>query len=146
MEKINALIAVRERNLKEVRERLSSSGFTPEEIDDALETAVRVNLIDEERYARAFIRGKVHSGWGRVKIVARLRANGIGEETIASCSDDFGSPDDEYRSALLELSKRSTTSKNPYATYMRRLLSRGYSYDLATRVVRDYLSGSTSGS
>ena len=60
MEKINALIAVRERNLKEVRERLSSSGFTPEEIDDALETAVRVNLINEERYARAFIRGKVH--------------------------------------------------------------------------------------
>jgi len=49
MEKINALIAVRERNLKEVRERLSSSGFTPEEIDDALETAVRVNLINEER-------------------------------------------------------------------------------------------------
>ena len=69
-----------------------------------------------------------------------------GEETIASWADDFGSPDDEYRSALLELSKRSTTSKNPYATYMRRLLSRGYSYDLATRVVRDYLSGPTSGS
>ncbi len=60
--------------------------------------------VNEERYARAFIRGKVHSGWGRVKIVARLRANGIGEETIASCADHLGSPDDEYRSALLELS------------------------------------------
>ncbi len=146
MEKINALIAVRERNLKEVRERLSSSGFTPEEIDDALETAVRVNLINEERYARAFIRGKVHSGWGRVKNRRPLACKRHWRGDHSVLCRELGSPDDEYRSALLELSKRSTTSKNPYATYMRRLLSRGYSYDLATRVVRDYLSGSTSGS
>ena len=71
---------------------------------------------------------------GRVKIVARLRANGIDEETIASCADDFGSPDDEYRSALLELSKRSTTSKKPVRNLTCVVsLSRGYSYDLATR-------------
>ncbi len=95
---------------------------------------MRVNLINEERYARAFIRGKVHSGWEGSRSSPALRANGIDEETIASCADDFGSPDDEYRSALLELSKAvDDLEETRTQPYMRRLLSRGYSYDLATR-------------
>lgn len=140
MEKINALVAVRERTAKEARERLASYGFTPEEVDDAVKTALRVNLINEERYARAFIRGKTHSGWGRVKITCRLAANGVDEKTIERCADEFSSPDDEYRVAMAELSKRKANSKNPYATYMRRLIGRGFSYELSTRVVRDFLS------
>lgn len=140
MEKINSLIAVRERTAKEARQRLASCGFTSEEVDDAVETALRVNLINEERYARAFIRGKVHSGWGRVKITQRLVANGVDEETIARCADEFSSTDEEYRVAMAELSKRQAHSKNPYATYMRRLMGRGFSYELSTRVVRDFLS------
>lgn len=140
MEKINALVGVRERTVKEIRDRLATCGFTSEEIDDAVASALRVNLINEERYARAFIRGKTHSGWGRVKITARLVANGVDEETIALCADEFSSPHDEYDMALAELSKRSANSRDPYATYMRRLLGRGFSYELSTRVVRDFLA------
>lgn len=140
MEKINVLVGVRERTAKEVRERLAKCGFTSEEVEDAVETALRVNLINEERYARAFIRGKTHSGWGRVKITARLAANGVDEEIIASCADEFSSTQDEYEVAMAELSKRAANSKNPYATYMRRLVGRGFSYELSTRVVRDFLA------
>lgn len=140
MEKINVLVGVRERSVKEVRERLASCDFTHEEVEDAVETAVRVNLINEERYTRAFIRGKTHSGWGRIKILARLAANGIDEQTIALCSDEFSSTRDEYQVAMAELSKRKAHSKNPYATYMRRLIGRGFSYELSNRVVHDYLS------
>lgn len=140
MEKINTLVGVRERTVKEIRDRLATCGFTPEEIDDAVVSALRVNLINEERYARAFIRGKTHSGWGRVKITARLMANGVDEETIALCADEFSSPHDEYETALAELSKRRANSRDPYATYMRRLLGRGFSYELSTRVVRDFLA------
>lgn len=146
MEKINALVGVRERTAKEMRERLAKCGFTPEEVEDAVETAMRVNLINEERYARAFIRGKTHSGWGRVKITARLIANGVDEETIALCADEFSSPHDEYDMALAELSKHSANSRDPYATYMRRLLGRGFSYELSTRVVRDFLASQAAAS
>lgn len=134
------LVGVRERTAKEVRERLAKCGFTSEEVEDAVETALRVNLINEERYARAFIRGKTHSGWGRVKITARLVANGVDEETIALCADEFCSTQDEYEVAMAELSKRAANSKNPHATYMRRLLGRGFSYELSARAVRDFLA------
>lgn len=143
MEKINALVGVRERTAKEIRERLAKCGFTSEEIEDAVETALRVNLINEERYARAFIRGKTHSGWGRVKIASRLAANGVDDETIALCADEFNSMQDEYEIAMVELRKRAANSKNPYATYMRRLIGRGFSYELSTRVVRDFLAMQT---
>ena len=65
MDKITALSNVRERSRKETRERLARSGFSEEEIQDGIDTALRVGLISDERYARSFIRGKVHAGWGR---------------------------------------------------------------------------------
>lgn len=140
MEKINALINVRERTIKETRERLEKYGFDEEEIEDAVETALRVGLINEERFTRMFIQGKTHSGWGKRKIVSRLHAAGIGQETIELCSDEFASKEDEYQSALRELSKRSSRSSNPYASYMRRLVGKGYSQDIASRAVKEYLS------
>lgn len=140
MERINSLLNVRERCIKEIRMRLCKAGFSDEEVEDALQAALRVNLLNEERYARAFIRGKVHLGWGRAKIVQRLHADGIADDVIECCQDDFASPCDEYQMAQNELSKRPARSKNPYATYVRRLLGRGFSMDLSKRVAADYLS------
>lgn len=140
MEKVNLLVGVRERSVREMRERLSRAGFTQEEVEDAIETGLRVNLINEERFTRAYIRGKSHCGWGQAKIVQRLRASGITQELITLCSDEFPSSDEEYQRAMRELSKRSCSSKDPYASYMRRLVSRGYSYELSARAVRDHLA------
>lgn len=143
MEKINALINVRERTIKETRERLVKYGFNEEEIEDAVETALRVGLINEERFTRMYINGKTHSGWGKRKIIARLHAAGISPETIELCSDEFASKEEEYQSAMRELSKRSSRSSNPYASYMRRLVGKGYSQDIASRAVKDYLAQQT---
>lgn len=140
MEKINALLNVRERCVKETRERLARCGFDQEEIDDAVSSALRVGLIDEERFARAFIRGKAHSGWGRLKIVRQLHQKGIPDEVIQACADDFPSSDMEYEAAMHELSKRPARSSNPYASYMRRLVSKGYSHELSARVTKDFLA------
>lgn len=139
MDKIAALVSVRERNIKEVKERLKSCDFSPEEISDAIESAVRTGIIDEERYASAFIRGKISSGWGKNKICQRLTADGISSEIIQNCSNLFLSQDEEYNNALKALQKHPCTSKNPYASYMRRLISKGYSYDIANRAVNEFL-------
>lgn len=144
MEKINALINVRERTIKETRERLEKCGFDEEEVDDAIGTALRVGLINEERFTRMYINGKKHSGWGKRKIVSRLHAAGIDAQTIELCSDEFASKEEEYQSAMRELSKRSSRSSNPYASYMRRLISKGYSQDVASSAVKDFLAQQSS--
>lgn len=140
MDKVNALIGVRERSAREVEERLARAGFTHEEAHDAAETAVRVGLVSDERYARALIRGKRRQGWGRAKIVMRLKANGVDGEMIEACSDAFASPEDEYESALAVLRKHGARSADPFASYVRRLVGRGFSYDTASRAARERLA------
>lgn len=142
MDKITALSNVRERSRKETRERLARSGFSEEEIQDGIDTALRVGLISDERYARSFIRGKVHAGWGRGKIIRRLEECGVDSSVISACQNEFASPEEEYERAFHELEKRSCHAADPYASYMRRFLSKGYSHEVSRRAVHDYLSRS----
>ena len=139
MKKIGALVNVRERCEKEVRERLARAEFTPEEIDDAVATALRYSIISDERYARSFIRGKTNLGWGRLKITQQLERNGISDAIITSCQDEFSSADGEYERALHELERRPTHAKNPRSSLMHRLVNKGYSFDVANRAVSEYL-------
>lgn len=141
MDKIAALVGVRERTCKELRERLIRQGSEPAAVDEALEAAVRVGLVDERRYALAYIRGKSRAGWGRAKIAARLAAAGVPDSVVEECADAFPGPEDELEQALRELSRRPTRSSNPYGALMRRLVGKGYSVELARRAVRLFLDG-----
>lgn len=141
MDKIAALIRVRERTPQELLRRLTEAGFSDEAAKEAVECAERCGLVDEERYAAALIRGKVNQGWGRAKIMARLREDGVSQEAIERCGQYFASPQQEYERALYELGKRSVRSKNPRATLTRRLIQKGYSPSLANRAVDDFMCG-----
>lgn len=140
MKKVARLVSVRERSEAELSDRLARCGFSPEETREAVETSVRIGLVDDRRFTSAFIRGKALSGWGRARIVAGLRRAGVDEETIESCSDDFPTPDQELENARREVLKRPVRSKDPYASLMRRLVSKGYAPTLANRVVREFLA------
>lgn len=140
MDKIASLVNVRERTAKECRSRLRDAGFESDVADRAVESALRCGLVDDRRYAAALIKGKVHQGWGRRKILMRLEEDGVSHADVAACSDLFASPDEEYERAMYELRKRSAHSKNPRATLTRRLLQKGYSAELATRAVSDFMA------
>lgn len=141
MDKIHAWVCVRERTRKECYKRLVEIEFEPRVASHAVERAVECGLIDEVRYTSAYIKGKVRAGWGRGRIVRSLEENGISQETIAECSEFFATPYEEYERALKEIDKRPARSKNPKATYVRRLLQKGYSQDIALRAVNEYLYG-----
>ena len=140
MERVSGLVDVRERCVREVRERLKRYGFDENEVEDAIQTSLRVGLINEERYTRALIRGKSHIGWGRNKIVRKLEEDGIQESIIESCSDEFPSKSEEVDRALREIEKRSARSSNPRASYMRRLVGKGYSFDVAKEALSMYFA------
>ena len=139
MDKIASLANVRERSVKEVRDRLSKLEFTDEECDEAIDSALRSGLIDEERFTRASIRGKVALGWGRRKIVASLVESGISMELVERCSEEF--PDEEtfHEMALHELSRRPCRASRPYNSLMSRLVNKGYDSELAHRAVTEFL-------
>ena len=142
MDKIAALLNVRERTAKECKCRLVEAGFEEHVACEAVDRALACGLIDEHRYAASLIKGKVRQGWGKKKILMRLQEDGVSTDTIQACSGYFATPQEEYERALYELEKRSVNSKNPRATLTRRLLQKGYAAELVNRAVSDFMSRS----
>lgn len=140
MDKIAALVKVRERTPNECLARLTQAGFEDDIARHAVERAVECGLVDEQRYAAALVKGKVNQGWGRRKIMMRLEADGVSVAAIEACCDLFPNEQLEYERAMHELGKKSVRSKNPRATLVRRLIQKGYGQDLAVRAVDDFMS------
>ena len=143
MDAIATLVAVRERTAKEVAERLCKRGFTEQETNEALEEAMRCGLIDEERYTRAYIRGKTALGWGRLKIKQKLEEAGISDELVSICEEEFADEAEELAGAKRILMHAHTQSANPSAAYIRKLMNKGYSYDTAFKAVREHLESNS---
>ncbi len=140
LEKVHALVNVRERCAKELRERLVRCGFTDAEAAEAVEAARACGLFSDERYASALIRGKTRAGWGREKILTRLREMHISEATIELCAEDFATPDEERMRAMADLESHPSRSANPRASLVRRLVNKGYSFGLSREVVAEFLA------
>ena len=140
MKKIEQLVNVRERTVKEVRQRLRQQDLSEQAIDEAIETALRCGIIDETRYVEAFVLGKAHLGWGRARILQRLKSDGLSAEAMACAYKFLPSDSQEYASALKACEKRRVTSNDPRATLMRRLTQKGFSFEVAARATDEFLS------
>ena len=69
-----------ERSHQEVKDKLYELGSYPDEVDQLLAELVEVNLLNEERFAKAFARGRFSlKHWGRIKILQELKRHRISE-------------------------------------------------------------------
>lgn len=81
--KISRYCAYQERSSGEVRQKLRLLGADSNTAGKLLERLAGDNFINEERFARAYVRGKFRiNGWGRLKIKNGLRAKGVDENLI----------------------------------------------------------------
>ena len=76
--------AYQERCQSEVKTKIASLGFRGDAADQLLLDAFAADWVNEERFARAYARGKFRSlGWGRIKITHGLRAKGVSAACVA---------------------------------------------------------------
>ena len=80
--KILRWVSVRERSSAYVRERRAKDEFSPEAIDEALERALRVRVVDDRRYGDALIRMKLAAGKGLRAAEAEIIELGIDPSTL----------------------------------------------------------------
>lgn len=115
-----------ERYISDIRRSLYRWRMNKEDYDPIIERLVREKFVDEERYARAYVREKMNcSGWGRRKIELGLRAKGIPKETIEE--------------ALRQIEPERQTEKLELLLYRRLLRERDKAkstYELRTRLLR----------
>ncbi len=91
-----------ERCHADVRNKLYSLGCHKTEVEEYISKMIEVDLLNEERYARAFAGGKFRMlKWGRQKIIQQLKLKQVSDHCIKKALKEID--EDDYRSTLKKL-------------------------------------------
>ena len=104
LDKMAKYCAYQERCVKDVRDKLKTFDIPEEEKTKILDYLLDNRFVNDERFAKSFVRGKVNqSGWGVNKIRFHLVQKGIDKDII---EDALGQTDEEvYRQRLIDILK-----------------------------------------
>jgi len=102
LKKIEHYCAYQERCHKEVNEKLKSFGLFKSDRDELIVTLIDSGYLNEERFVRAFIRGKFNQkNWGKLKIRNELKIKGIHDNLIERLLSEID--EKEYHEKLKKL-------------------------------------------
>ncbi|MDI9320889.1 MAG: regulatory protein RecX [Phycisphaerales bacterium] len=127
---------------KEVRNKLYENGASKNEVAELLIELIGIKLIDEERYARSFARGKFRiKNWGRCKIVYELKQDQISDYCIQKGLTEID--EEEYLQTLERLTERKMADiKKEQNVFARRaklqryLTQKGYENELVADMLK----------
>jgi regulatory protein len=142
--KLEHYCAYQERCHKEVRTKLLEMRMIPEAIDAIMVHLIQHNFLNEERFAKAFVRGKFRiKKWGKNRLLRELKLREISKFSIAEALKEIDP--EEYETTLQDLTlkriaqvkeKDSYKKKKKVADY---LLYRGWESHLVYDKLNDYL-------
>ena len=123
--------AYQERCHKEVIDKLKKMRMIPEVIDNIVVHLITHNFLNEERFAKAFARGKFRiKKWGKNRIVSELKFRQISKYSIESALKEIDL--DDYYKTLHELTLKRIAQVNEKNYYKKKkkvadyLLYRGW--------------------
>lgn len=140
--KIMKYCAIQERSHFEVELKLKEWGVDPSHRGDLSAFLIENNFLNEERFARAYVRGKFRmKKWGRRKIQTGLIQKRISD----FCQrEGFKEIDEvEYRETLIGLVKKKVENYSELRGLKLRskihdyLITKGYENELINEVIRD---------
>ncbi len=124
-----------------MRRKLLRWGIDLGEADRIVQRLKEENFLNEERFARAFVRDKARfNGWGRVKIAHALRQKQVSSSVILQALDEE-LDEESSRDTLLHLLQdkaRTLAAREPRlarAALLRFAASRGFESELCYRCV-----------
>ncbi len=132
--------AYQERCRSEVESRLMTWGVVGTEAAQIVDHLTREGFLDEERYARSFVRSKFRqNAWGRVRIGRELRQRRIDATLIGEALTEID-PED-YVEIIRHLYRRKLESLSPddpqrRAKALHYLLQKGYEAEVVREAMR----------
>ena len=134
--KIERLIAVRDRAIEEVRVRLSQEGYNSDVAKQAIDRAIACGYLDDERFAEFYIRSRINAGKGLEGIVRHLKHLKIDPSNLEGFPYRFLPEDyDPINAACTVLQKKPPRSKNKRQAAYAKLMREGYSSSDAYQAV-----------
>ena len=137
-----ALCAQAEHCQHEMLEKMRRWELPEEEQARVMQRLISERYVDDERYARAFVKDKVrYNKWGRRKVEQALWQKHIDEDIRQRVLDEVD--DEEYLSVLNPLLKQKRKSTKANSDYelnqklVRFAISRGFTYDIIRQCMPD---------
>ncbi|WBO84507.1 regulatory protein RecX [Hymenobacter yonginensis] len=142
LQKIAAFCAYQERNQKEVESKLREYGLNEDEAGEIIIRLSREKLLDEERFAKAYVRGHYRTKkWGRRRIVQELKQKGISDYCIKAGLKEIDG--DEYYQNLVDVLEKKDRQEKERNPRLRRqkiqlfLTAKGFEQDLIKMALDD---------
>lgn len=152
LQKIGKYCAYQDRCHAEVRKKLREMGAPWEEAEEILVQLILDGFLDEERFAKAFARGKFrNNGWGKIKIRLELKAREINEKVIAKALQTEIDPQ-VYQAAVLDMARKKwgilrETDEFVLARKTEAYLQqRGFEWDVIRNAMEDWAEERKAGS
>lgn len=140
-EKIRAFCAYRERSQYEVRERLYEYGLYTDAVNQEISALIQENFLNEERFARAFVRGKFSiKKWGRVKIKQALYPHQLSDYILKKAFSEID--EEDYLQTLeqvIEKKAKTVKLKNEFernGKIAQYVISRGFEPSLVWEIIK----------
>ena len=143
-ERALGLLAVRPRSRQEIERRLLHAGFESEEVADELVRLERVELIDDEAFARALAEQAFGSRkQGRRAVAGALAVKGVAPAIREAVLDELAGGEEERALELATSRASRVVSLPPEKAFQRLfglLVRRGYSGETARQAARRALA------
>ena len=107
--KLEYYCAYQERCHQEVKQKLKEMHMIPEVIDHIIVHLLEHNFLNEERFAKTFVRGKFRiKKWGKYRLTLELKKRDISKHNINLAISQISN--DEYLEIFNELSEKKAIS------------------------------------
>ncbi|MCB0563890.1 MAG: RecX family transcriptional regulator [Phaeodactylibacter sp.] len=140
--KLQRYCAYQERCHEEVRSKLLDMGIYSDWREEIIVQLIEENFLNEERFARAFARGKFRiKQWGRTRIRQELKKRKISDYCLRKAMEEIEEEDylNTLRTALIK-KNISLKEEDPYrrkSKLARYAVSRGFESELAWQLIND---------
>lgn len=149
--RLAAYCAYAEHSPHEVRTKCKTYGISGELYDELIERLESEGYLNEERFARAFVRDKYRfNGWGPLRLQAELRRHRIASHIIDAALEELDEEEIQGESPLLALLERKYRSipqglppRKVYERLTRFALYRGYPYEEVREAISELLADSS---
>ena len=103
--KLEHYCAYQERCHKEVKQKLTDMYMIPEAIDVIMIHLLEHNFLNEERFAKAYVRGKFKiKAWGRRRLIFQLKQKDVSKFNINQALEEIS--DEEYIGVFNDLTEK----------------------------------------
>ncbi len=143
LDKMAKYCAYQERCVKDVKDKLKTYDIPQASKDEILDYLLDNRFVNDERFARSFVRGKVNqSGWGVNKIRFHLMQKGIDKDVI---DEAFGQTDEEvYKQKLIDILKAKSKTVKAETDFERKrklaafAMQKGFEGALVWEVLKEF--------